>query len=145
MDNKKKAPRMSRAQELAMIINTRRELDPTDTGSTVQSPAAATVSTVIYVSPPLSPIGKARSGNDASTPNLESSRVRAKKVTTSPRAEYMKQLAGSKRKGRSRSVSPLGQLSQHRNAKNAFVIATLSSLIADSASSSKRPIFFLLL
>jgi hypothetical protein len=44
----------------------------------------------------------------------------------------MKQLVGSKRKGQSKSVSPLGQLSQHRNAKQAFV--TLSSLIAGSAS-----------
>jgi hypothetical protein len=150
MENNKTAQIMSRAQELAMIINTRRELDelmqnivpylmssPADTGSTVQSPAAETVSTVLYVPPPQSPIGQSRSRNDASTPNLETSPVRAKKGTKSPRAEYMKQLAGSKRKGRSKSASPLGELSQHKNAKNAFVISRLSSLIAGSASSSK--------
>jgi hypothetical protein len=111
MENKKKAPIIIRAQELAMIINTRRELDelmktivpylmypPADTGSTVKSPAADTGSTVLYVPPPQSPIGKARAVNDAFTPNLESIPVRAKKGTKYPRAEYMKQLAGSKRK-----------------------------------------------
>jgi hypothetical protein len=88
---------MSRAQELAMTINTRRELDElmqnivpylmspaADTGSTVQSPAADTGSTVLYVPPPQSPIGKARAGNDASTPNLDSSPVRAKKEQNLP-------------------------------------------------------------
>jgi uncharacterized protein involved in tolerance to divalent cations len=86
------AKKMTTAQELAMIIKTRRELDelmekihpylisPTnDIQTTVGSSDADTVSTVLYVPHPQSPIGLPTTDNEAFTPDLESSPVLAKK------------------------------------------------------------------
>jgi hypothetical protein len=81
MENQNRAKKMTTAQELAMIIKTRRELDelmekihpylisPTnDIQTTVGSSDAATVSTVLYVPHPQSPIGLPTTDNEASTP-----------------------------------------------------------------------------
>jgi hypothetical protein len=149
MENQNRAKKMTTAQELAMIIKTRRELDelmekihpylisPTnDIQTTVGSSDADTVSTVLYVPHPQSPIGKPRTDNEASTPDLESGPVLAKKEMKSPRAKYMKKLR-SNREGRPTS-GPFIQVSQEKKSRNAIVFSRLSCLIGDSGCSSKR-------
>jgi hypothetical protein len=138
---------MTTAQELAMIIKTRRELDelmgkihpylisPTnDIQMKVGSSDTDKVLTVLYVSHPQSPIGKPTTDNEESTPDFESSPVLAKKGMKSPRAEYMKRLR-SNRKGQPTS-GPFIQESQ--KSRNAIVFSQLSCLIVDSQCSSKR-------
>jgi hypothetical protein len=114
---------MTNAQELAMIIKTRRELiSPTkDIQTTVWSSDADTVSTVLYVPHPQSPIWKPTTDNEASTPDLESSPVLAKKGMKSPRAEYMKKLR-SNREGQPTS-GPFIQVSQENKSRNAIVFS----------------------
>jgi hypothetical protein len=92
MENQNRAKKMTTAQELEMIIKTRRELDElmekihpylispmNDIQTTVGSSDADTVSTVLYVPHPQSPIEKPTTDNEKSTPDLESSPVLAKK------------------------------------------------------------------
>jgi hypothetical protein len=149
MENQNRAKKMTTAQELAMIIKTRRELDklmekihpylisPTnDIQTTVGSSDADTVSTVLYVPHPQPPIGKPTTDNEASTPDLELSPVLAKKGMKSLRAEYMKKLR-SKREGQPTS-GPFIQVSQENKSTNAIVFSRLSCLIGDSRCSSKR-------
>jgi hypothetical protein len=149
MENQNRAKKMTTAQELAMIIKTRRELDelmekihpylisPTnDIQTTVGSSDADTVSKVLYVPHPKSPIGKPTNDNKVSTPDLESSPVLAKKGMKSPRAEYMKKLR-SNREGQPTSGRFI-QVSQDNKSRNAIVFSRLSCLIWDSRCSSKR-------
>jgi hypothetical protein len=149
MENQNRAKKMTKAQELAMIIKTRRELDelmekihpylisPTnDTQMTVGSSDADTVSMVLHVPHPQSPIRKPTTDNEASTPYLESSPVLAKKEMKSPRDEYMKKLRLN-REGQPTS-GPFVQVSQENKSRNAIVLSRLSCLIGDSRCSSKR-------
>jgi hypothetical protein len=149
MENQSRAKKMTTAQELAMIIKTRRELDelmekmhpylisPTkNIQTTVGSSDADTVSTVLYVPHPQSPIGLPTTDNEASTPDLESSPVLAKKGMKPSRAKYMQKLR-SNREGQPTS-GPLMQVSQENKSRNAIVFSRLSCLIGDSRCSSKR-------
>jgi hypothetical protein len=149
MENQNRAKKITTTQELAMIIKTRRELDGlmekihpylisprNDIQTMVGSYDADTLSTVLYVPHRQSPIGKPTTENEASTPDLESSPVLAKKGMKSPRAEYMKKLR-SNREGRPTS-GPFIQVSQENKSRNAVVFSRLSYLIGDSGCSSKR-------
>jgi hypothetical protein len=149
MENQNREKKITTAQELAMINSTRRELDelmekmhpylisPTNNiQTTVGSSDAATMSTVLYVPHPQSPIGLPTTGNEASTPDLESSPVLAKKVMNPSRAEYMKKLR-SNREGQPTS-GPFIQMSRQNKYRNAIVFSRLSCLIGDSRCSSKR-------
>jgi hypothetical protein len=149
MENQNRAKKMTTAQELAMIIKTRRELDelmekmhpylisPTNNiQTTVGSSDADTVSTVLYVPHPQSPIGLPTTDNEASTPDLESSPVLAEKGKKPSRDEYMKKLR-SNRDGQPTS-GPSIQVSHENKSRNAIVFSRLSCLIGDSRCSSKR-------
>jgi hypothetical protein len=105
VENQNRAKKITTAQELAMIIKTRRELDelmekmrpylisPTNNiQTTVGSSDAETVRTVLYVPHPQSPIGLPTTDNEESTPDLESSPVLAEEGNKPSRDEYMKKL-----------------------------------------------------
>jgi hypothetical protein len=97
---------------------------------TVGSSDADTVSTVLYVPHPQSLIGLPTTDNEASTPDLESSPVLAKKGKKSSRDEYMKKLR-SNRDGQPTS-GPSMQVSHENKFRNATVVSRLSCLIGDS-------------
>jgi hypothetical protein len=149
MENQNRANKITTAQELAMIIKTRRELDelmekmhqylisPTNNiQMTVGSSDADTVSTVLYLPHPQSLIGLPTTDNEASTPDLELSPVLAEKGKKPSRTEYMKKLR-SNREGQPTS-GPFIQVSQDNRSRNAIVFSRLSCLIGDSQCSSKR-------
>jgi hypothetical protein len=149
MENQNRAKKMTTEQELAMIIKTRRELDelmkkihpylisPTkDIQTTVGSSDTDTVSMVLYMPHPQSPMGLPTTINEASTPYLESSPVLAKKGMKSPRAEYVKKIR-SNREGQPAS-GPFSQVLQDNESRNVIVFSRLSCLIRDSRCSSKR-------
>jgi hypothetical protein len=149
MENQNRANKMTTAQELAMIIKTRRELDelmekmrpylisPTNNiQTTVWSSDAETVRTVLYVPHPQSPIGLPTTDNEASTPDLESSPVQAEEGKKPSRDEYMKKLR-SNRDGKPTS-GPSIQVSHENKSRNAIVFPRLSCLIGDIRCSSKR-------
>jgi hypothetical protein len=134
IENQNREKKMTTAQELAMINNTRRELDelmekmhpylisPTNNiQTTVGSSDATTVSTVLYVPHPQSPIGLPTTGNEASTPDLESSPVLVKKGMKPSRAEYMKKLR-SNREGQPTS-GPFIQMLRENKSRNAIVFS----------------------
>jgi hypothetical protein len=149
MENQNRAKKMTTAQELAMIIKTRRQLDelmkkmrpylisPTNNiQTTVGSSDAETVQTVLYVPHPQSPIVLPTTDNEASTPDLESSPVLAEEGKKPSRDEYMKKLR-SNRDGKPTS-GPSIQVSHENKSRNSIVFSRLSCLIGDSRCSSKR-------
>jgi hypothetical protein len=149
MENQNRAKKMTTAQDLAMIIKTRREIDelmekmrpylisPTNNiQTTVGSSDADPVSTVLYVPHPKSPIGLPTTDNEASTPDLELSPVLAQKGKKPLRDEYMKKLR-SNRDGQPTS-GPSIQVLHENKFRNAMVFSRLSCLIGDSRCSSKR-------
>jgi hypothetical protein len=134
MENQNRAKKMTTAQELVIIIKTRRELDelmekmhpylisPTNNiQTTVGYSDADTVSTVLYVPHPQSPIGLPTTDSEASTSYLESSPVLAKKGMKPSRAEYVKKLR-SNRDGQPTS-GPFMQVSQENKSRNAIVFS----------------------
>jgi hypothetical protein len=137
MENRNRAKKMTTAQELAMIIKTRRELDelmkkmrpylisPTNNiQTTVGSSGAETVRTVIYVPHPQSPIVLPTTDNEKSTSNLESSPVLAEEGKKPSRDEYMKKLRWN-RDGKPTS-GPSIQVSHENKSRNKIVFSRLS-------------------
>jgi hypothetical protein len=127
---------MTTAQELAMIIKTRRELDelmrkmrpylisPTKNSQmTVGCSDAETVRTVLYVPHPQSSIVLPTTDNEKFTPNLESSPVLAEEGKKPSRDEYMTKLRSS-RDGKPAS-GPSIQVSHENKCRNTIVFFTI--------------------